>query len=103
MLPDPGEAIHIVIEANRKVASRPGVEVHRRTNLHPHVAWNMCPPRLRIHDAVLDIAASARCETQAIAVLTDSVNSRITAVSIGSQRVARPLHSLLELSTWVTL
>ncbi|MGO3326456.1 hypothetical protein [Gordonia sp. (in: high G+C Gram-positive bacteria)] len=80
VLPGLGDTIHIAIEADRKVTSRPGVEVHRRTGLQAYVAWNMCPPRLRIHEVVLDIAASARSETEAIAVLADAVNARITAV-----------------------
>ena len=100
VLPDPGETIHVVIESDRKVTKHPGVRVHRRVAFDRHVVWNMSPPRLRVHEAVLDIAASARTEMEAIAILADAVNSRITAApqlrTALSERARMPRRALVQ-------
>ncbi|GEE01731.1 hypothetical protein nbrc107696_21770 [Gordonia spumicola] len=77
-LPGSTGPIHIVIALHRTVAKRPGVIVHQRSGLDDAVAWNLSPPRLRIEEAALDVAAAARTETDAIAVLADIVNARVT-------------------------
>ncbi|WP_238526272.1 type IV toxin-antitoxin system AbiEi family antitoxin domain-containing protein [Gordonia neofelifaecis] len=77
-LPDPGPEIHIAVASDRKVTARPGVRVHRRPRLADDVAWHLRPPRLRVDEAVLDVADTVRGETDAIAVITDAVGSRIT-------------------------
>lgn len=79
VMPDPGEMIHILIDSDRKVTARPGVVVHRRPSLDPHVVWTVNPSKLRVHEAVLDMAATARTDMEAIACLADAVNARITA------------------------
>ncbi len=45
------------------------------------VAWHVRPPRVRIHDTVLDLADGARTEMDAVAVLTDAVGARITTAA----------------------
>ncbi|MGB6243892.1 hypothetical protein [Gordonia sp. (in: high G+C Gram-positive bacteria)] len=73
--------IHIAVASDRRVTARPGVHVHRRPRLDDEVAWHLQPPRVRVHEAVPDIADDARTETDAVAALTDAVSSRITTAS----------------------
>jgi hypothetical protein len=75
--PDSGP-IHIVVDRSRRVTRRPGVVVHYGTQLEAKVMWETHPPRMRVEQAVLDVAAEARSETDVIACLADAVNSRKT-------------------------
>lgn len=88
-LPDPGSVIHIVIDENRTVKRRRGVVAHRRADLSTSVLWNLGPPRLRVVEAVLDVASTAATQTDAIDALTSAVNARITTAD-------RLLHALAE-------
>lgn len=78
VLPNAGATIHVVVADDRKFTKRPGVVVHRRSNLEEAVAWNLQPPRLRVEEAVLDVASAAASEIDTIAVLADAVNARVT-------------------------
>ncbi|MGO3326058.1 hypothetical protein [Gordonia sp. (in: high G+C Gram-positive bacteria)] len=78
VLPDPGPVIHIVIDQNRTVKRRRGVVTHRRAGLDASVLWNLGPPRLRVVEAVLDVASAAATQTDAIDALTKAVNARVT-------------------------
>lgn len=81
-LPDAaGSVIHIAVDSDRKVTTRPGVRVHRRPRLIDDVAWHVRPPRVRIHDTVIDLADGARTEMEAVAALTDAVGARITTAA----------------------
>lgn len=70
--------IHIVVGPNTKAVRRPGVVVHRRTQVQERVNWQAQPPRVRIEQAVLDVAASAAREIDTIAALADAVGARWT-------------------------
>lgn len=50
--------IHIAIAQNRKIKVEVGVVVHRMRGLSSRVQWNRSPPRVRLEEAVLDLAAS---------------------------------------------
>ncbi|NLG46421.1 type IV toxin-antitoxin system AbiEi family antitoxin domain-containing protein [Gordonia sp. (in: high G+C Gram-positive bacteria)] len=73
-----GEPIHIVVDAGRRVTRRPGVVVHYSSHMAAHVLLHSYPPRVRLEEAVLDVAASAGDELAAIAVLADVVQARLT-------------------------
>jgi hypothetical protein len=47
-------------------------------DLHERVHWNLGPPRVRFEEAVLDQAAAARTDLEAVAVLADAVQRRRT-------------------------
>lgn len=49
--------IHVAVSAERRVAPVHGVEVHRVTGLADRALWHTSPPRIRIEEAVLDLAA----------------------------------------------
>lgn len=72
------EPIHIVVDRKRRVRRRPGVVVHYGTRLDERVAWHLRPPRVRLEEAVLDVAADASSTTSLIACLADVVSARRT-------------------------
>ena len=81
--------IHVAIDRNRSVRAPAGVIVHQLSSLETKALWNTSPPRLRIEEAALDLAAEATNDFEAIAVLADAVQSRRTTA-------ARLLHALDE-------
>lgn len=73
--------IQVAISHRRTVVAPEGIVVHRVLDLSARVRWNASPPRLRIEEAVLDVAAGADTEHRAIAVLADAVQSRRTTAA----------------------
>ena len=70
--------IHVAVAAQRRVVAPQGVRVHRMTHFADRVQWNKHPPRIRFEQAVIDTAADAATDQDAIAVLADAVNARRT-------------------------
>ncbi len=85
--------IHIAVDRRRRVVAPPGVMVHRSAHLEAQVQWNLGPPRVRFHDAVLDVAADAGDDLTAIATLADACASRRTT--------AQKLLEALERRRWI--
>ncbi|MGI8899352.1 MAG: type IV toxin-antitoxin system AbiEi family antitoxin domain-containing protein [Nocardioides sp.] len=86
--PDAAEGpVHIVIDHARRVASRPGVVLHRRRGLVTALHPSRTPPRMRLEEAVLDVASMARSDADAVAMLADACASRRTTAA----RLARVL------------
>lgn len=87
--------IHVAIDRKRTVVEVEGVVLHRLAHLEARVLWNRSPPRIRIEEAVLDVAAAAEREWDAVAVISDAVGSRRTTaermrtVLDRRQRIAR--------------
>jgi hypothetical protein len=86
---DDGGPIHVAVEHSRAVRAPAGVEVHRVVRVDDQVLWHTAPPRQRIEDAVLDLAASASREIDAVAYVADVVGSRLTTGSRLSEALAR--------------
>ncbi|WP_426246466.1 hypothetical protein [Nocardioides sp. LHG3406-4] len=72
------DVLHIAIDRDRSPAAPPGVRLHRLAHLDERVQWHLSPPRVRIEEAVLDVAASALDEMAAIAAVADAVQARRT-------------------------
>lgn len=71
--------LHIAVDRGRSFTSPlPGVVTHHLTGLDRTVLWNLGPPRLRIEEALLDVAAGAATDVDAIATLADAVQARRT-------------------------
>jgi len=86
-----GDPIHVAIEHPRRGAELPGVRLHRLRHLEERVQWHRTPPRLRIEEAALDVAADARTLTDAVGVLTGVVQRRATTAERLLERLdARP-------------
>ena len=79
--------LHVAIDRDRSPAAPSGVRLHRLVDLDRKVLWSASPPRVRLEEAVLDVAALARSEMDAIAALADAVQSRRAT----ADRLARAL------------
>lgn len=72
------DVIHVAIESGRQSLGLEGVRVHQLASFRTRVQWNYGPPRIRVEDAVLDLAAEALDDLAAIGVLADAVSARRT-------------------------
>ncbi len=84
--------IHVAVDHARRVEAPEGVVVHRVRGLDARVRWAANPPVVRVEEALLDLAQSARSDHDAIALLADGVQARLTTVarlSLALQRRAR--------------
>lgn len=70
--------LHVAVDRQRGLEAVPGVVMHRMTSLDDRVLWNASPPRVRIEEALVDLAAGARDDFAAISVLADAVQARRT-------------------------
>lgn len=86
--------IHVAIDKQRQSRAPQGVLAHRVSGLTDKVLWNLSPPRVRIEEAVIDVAAGARDDLAAIAVIGDAVGSRRTT----ADRILRALDRRTRLS-----
>ena len=75
---DDGAPIHVAVDRQRQCRVPPEVVLHRVVDLEKKVLWNLGPPRMRVEEAVLDVAATAPDDLSAIAVLGEAVQSRRT-------------------------
>lgn len=73
--------IKLVIDARRRIRIPGPIEVHRRVDFDDRVLWNQRPPRLRMEEAVLDVAAEANTDLDAIAVLAAACQTRRTTAA----------------------
>ena len=70
--------IELVVDRDRNVADRPGLDVRRMSGLETRVLWNLGPPRLRYEEAALEMAARAATRMEVIGELSRAVQSRRT-------------------------
>jgi hypothetical protein len=70
--------VHVAVRRDRALRPPQGVVVHRLAHLDDKTLWNTSPPRLRIEEAALDLAAESMSDFEAIAVLADVVQARRT-------------------------
>lgn len=70
--------LHVAVDRKRSVVAPDGVVVHRLAHLDAKVLWHVSPPRLRVEEAVLDLAAEAASDFAAVSRLADAVQSRLT-------------------------
>ncbi len=76
--PQVDDPIHLAVDSGRRVTRRPGVVVHYQSHLDETVRWTASPPRVRLEDAVLDVAAAASSKVRVIACLADAVSDHKT-------------------------
>lgn len=75
---DDGGSVHVAVDRDRSVRAPRGIVVHRLADLDRKTLWNSSPPRLRVEEAALDVAAESATDFDAVAVLADAVQSRRT-------------------------
>lgn len=81
--------LHVAIDGERRLHDVPGVQVHRMAGFADRVQWNTGPPRIRYDESVLDVAAAARTDLDAVAALADAVGARRTTAA----RLLERLHA----------
>jgi len=80
--------LHVAIDRTRSfAASQDWIVTHRLADLTGKAQWSARPPRLRIEQAVVDVAAECPSEFDAIATLANAVQSRRTTAG----RLREPL------------
>jgi hypothetical protein len=70
--------IEISIDHARRRSALPGYAVGRIVGLNARAQWNTSPPRTRVEDAALDVAARQATELDTIGILADVCQSRRT-------------------------
>ncbi|GAB3303531.1 hypothetical protein EK0264_03070 [Epidermidibacterium keratini] len=75
---DDGEPMQIAIDGARSIRPQAGIEIHRINGLSERALWHTSPPRVRPEEAVIDLAAIAARDIDAIGYLADAVRARIT-------------------------
>lgn len=70
--------IHVEVGRRRHLVAPPGVRIHRASRFEGRVLWNLGPPRVRLEEALLDLAVAAPRDLDAIARLADACGSRRT-------------------------
>ena len=75
--------IHVAVDHARRLRPPEGVVLVRRTGLEQRALLHLSPPRLRLEEALLDVAAAAPDESSAVAVLADACQEgRTTALRL---------------------
>lgn len=89
------EPIHVAVDRTRTVVRRPGITVHQVTQFADKSLLHTSPPRMRVEEAGIDVAALAVDDLSGIAVLSGLVQSRRTTAArlqqalTGRTRIAR--------------
>lgn len=73
--------IHVAIDRARHVVAPGGVRIHHLGDFDRKVQWNLAPPRVRVEEAVIDVAAEAGDDITAIATVADAVQARRTTAA----------------------
>jgi hypothetical protein len=96
--PDPTVPIHVAIDRQRGLRAPAGVVAHRLADFDVKVLAHTHPPRVRLEQAALDVAAEAPDDRVAVAGLADLVQARHTtadrllaALTTRSRIARRPL------------
>ena len=70
--------VHVAVDRQRHLRVPPGVCLHRMAGFADRVLWNLGPPRVRYDEAVVDLAADARTDLDALRIVADACGSRRT-------------------------
>ncbi len=80
-----GDPIVVAVDRTRTLIQPPGVRLQRVSHLEERTLWTASPPRMRLEEALLDVAAAAPTDHAALAALADGVQSRrTTAARLGA-------------------
>lgn len=83
--------IHLAVARHRRLGVPAGYRLHRMSHLEERVLWTASPPRVRVEEALIDVAARAVGDFDPVALLADAVQSRRTVPRrIRDRLVARP-------------
>ena len=100
--------IHVVVDRDRHVKAPAGVVLTRRSNFADVALLHLSPPRLRLDEALVDVADAVGRESDAVAVLADACQQgrttpeRLLAVVLSRSRL-RHRRLLVELLSDVSV
>jgi len=66
------ESVHVVVASSRHPDPQPWIRATRIKHYDQRVQANLSPPRVRVDDALVQVASEARDESAALAVLADA-------------------------------
>jgi very-short-patch-repair endonuclease len=90
LLDSPAQLIHVTVPSGSRVARRPGLAIHYSSRLAAARHPALSPPRTRIEETVLDLAAGARSLDDALCWIFRACGSRrTTAAHIAAAMAAR--------------
>jgi len=78
---DDSQPIEIAVASWRNRVQVPGYRIRRLHDFDVRVLWNLGPPRVRLEEAAIDVAAEQPNEFAAISVLADVCQSRRTTAA----------------------
>lgn len=81
--------IHVAVHRDRRIRMPSGYRLHRVAGLGTKVTWNTSPPRVRVEEALIDVASAARDDFAAISVLADAIQARRTLPARIRERLDR--------------
>lgn len=70
--------IHLAVDRSRHASAPSGYRLHRMSSFDDRIMWNTSPPRVRIEEALIDVAVRKPDDFGAIAVLADAIQARRT-------------------------
>jgi hypothetical protein len=74
--------VEVAVDRQRHLsADADGVRIRRMRDFEARVQWNLGPPRVRYDDAIIDVAADAPTDLDAVAALADACGSRRTTAA----------------------
>ena len=83
--------VHLAVDRDRHAAVPSGYRLRRMSSFHDRVMWNTSPPRVRMEEALIDVAVRKPDDFGAISVLADAIQGRLTqAARIRVALDARP-------------
>ena len=83
--------IHLAVDRDRSLTVPPGYRLHRLSRLDDKVQWNKTPPRVRIEEALIDVASQRPDDFDAVATFADAISARRTTPGrIREHLAARP-------------
>ena len=87
--------IHVATDRQRRAVAPSGVVVHRMAGFEDHAVWHASPPRVRVEEALIDLASDTASDWQAVERLAGAVQARLTTATRlrtaldGRERIAR--------------
>lgn len=80
--------VHLAIDRGRSLAVPTGYRLHRLAHFDEKVQWNRTPPRVRIEEALIDVASCAPDDFAAIAGLAEALSARRTTAGRIAEHLA---------------
>jgi hypothetical protein len=93
LLPNPPELVTVCVPAGRRVRPQPRLRCSQRSGLADALHPAVCPPRLRMEHALLDVTAGHTAPAPTLDLVIRAIQNRLTtAQRLRQALVGRPRH-----------